>query len=112
MYLDEGFLLRIHIGETDKHQAMPLYEWLVRKAKKENLAGITVLRGIEGFGARNQLHTTAILQLSTDLPIIIEIIDTEEKIKHFMTIIDKILQGGVITLQKVQVKTYLPQINK
>ena len=79
----EGSLLRIFIGESDKHEGMPLYEWIVRKAREQGLAGATVLRGIEGFGAHSRVHTAKILRLSTDLPIVVEIVDSLEKIEGF-----------------------------
>ena len=80
----KGQLLRIFIGEDDKHERLPLYEWIVRKAREQGLAGATVLRGLEGFGARSHLHTSRILRLSSDLPIIVEIVDTPEKIEAFL----------------------------
>ena len=81
---NEGKLLRIFIGENDKYEKMPLFEWIVRKARDEGLAGATVLRGLEGYGAHSRLHTAKILRLSADLPIVIEIIDAEEKIEAFL----------------------------
>src|SRR5690348_6095272 len=105
----EGYLLRIFIGETDKKEGLPLYEWLVRKAKQEHLAGATVLRGIEGFGAKSRIHTAKILQLSTDLPIIIEIIDTLEKIEAFMPIVDEAVHDGMATLEQIQIRFYRSQ---
>lgn len=103
---EEGYLLRILVGESDKYENLPLFEWLVRKAKQEKLAGATVLRGIESFGASSHVHTARILQLSTDLPIIIEIIDTIEKIEAFIPIVDKVMPGGLVTLQNVRIKLY------
>lgn len=79
---EEGYLLRIFVGEADKKEGVPLYEWIVRRAKQEKIAGATVLRGIEGFGAQSHIHTARILQLSTDLPIVIELIDTLKKSKR------------------------------
>ena len=76
----DGKLLRIFIGESDKYEGHPLHEWIVRRAREHGLAGATVLRGLEGFGAHSRLHTAKVLRLSTDLPIVIEIVDTEEKI--------------------------------
>lgn len=103
---EDGYLLRIFIGESDKKDNMPLYEWIVRRAKEEKLAGATVLRGIEGYGAESHIHTARILQLSTDLPIIIEIIDTLEKIEKFMPIVDDVMKDGLATLEKVKIKLY------
>lgn len=103
---EDGYLLRIFIGESDKKDGIPLYEWIVRRAKTEKLAGATVLRAIEGFGATSHVHTSRILQLSTDLPLIIEIIDTIEKIEQFMLILDDVMQGGLVTLEKAKIKLY------
>jgi len=103
---NEGKLLRIFIGENDKHQKMPLYEWIVRKAREEGLAGATVLRGLEGYGAHSRLHTAKILRLSADLPIVIEIIDAEEKIEAFLPLIDDAVSEGLATVEKVEVRFY------
>ena len=103
---EEGHLLRIFIGESDKHNGMPLYEWIVRKARENGLAGATVLRGIEGFGAHSRLHTAKILRLSIDLPIVIEIVDTKDKIENFLPVIDFAIQEGLATLEKVQIRFY------
>ena len=101
-----GKLLRIFIGESDKHQGVPLHEWIVRRAREEGLAGATVLRGLEGFGAHSLLHTAKILRLSTDLPIVIEIVDTEEKIEAFLPAIDSTIGEGLVTIEKVEVRFY------
>lgn len=101
-----GKLLRIFVGESDKHQGIPLYEWIVRQARQQGLAGATVLRGLEGFGAHSRLHTTKILRLSTDLPIVIEIVDEEEKIEAFLPAIDAAIGEGLATLEKVEVRLY------
>lgn len=106
MLPEEGYLLRIFVGESDKKEGLPLYEWIVRRAKQEKLAGATVLRGIEGFGAGSHIHTARILQLSTDLAIIIEIIDTLEKIEKFIPIVDEAITDGLATLEKVQIRLY------
>jgi len=102
----EGKLLRIFIGENDKYNRMPLFEWIVRKSREEGLAGATVLRGLEGFGAHSRLHTAKILRLSSDLPIVIEIIDTEEKIEAFLPLIDNAISDGLATVEKVDVRFY------
>lgn len=104
--LKEGKLLRIFIGESDKHEGLPLFEWIVRKAREENLAGATVLRGLEGFGAKSLLHTAKILRLSSDLPMVIEIVDTEEKIERFLPVIDGAIDEGLATVEKVEVHFY------
>jgi PII-like signaling protein len=102
----DGKLLRIFVGESDKHQGVPLHEWIVRRAREEGLAGATVLRGLEGFGAHSRLHTAKILRLSTDLPIVIEIVDTEEKIEAFLPAIDSAISEGLVTIEKVEVRFY------
>ena len=96
----EGSLLRIFIGESDKHEGMPLYEWIVRKAREQGLAGATVLRGLEGFGAHSRVHTAKILRLSTDLPIVVEIVDSLEKIEAFLPAVDGAIREGLATLEK------------
>lgn len=103
---EEGHLLRIFVGESDRHDGAPLYEWIVRKAREHGLAGATVLRGLEGFGAHSRLHTAKILRLSVDLPIIIEIVDTEEKIEAFLPVIDGAIPEGLATLEKVRIRFY------
>lgn len=102
----DGKLLRIFIGEDDKHAGLPLFEWIVRKAREEGLAGATVLRGLEGFGARSRLHTAKILRLSSDLPVIVEIVDIEEKIETFLPLIDDAIGEGLATVEKVEVRFY------
>jgi PII-like signaling protein len=103
---DEGKLLRIFIGENDKHEGLPLFEWIVRTARENGLAGATVLRGLEGFGARSRLHTAKILRLSSDLPVIVEIVDTEEKIETFLPLIDDAIGEGLATVENVEVRFY------
>ncbi len=103
---EQGHLLRIFIGESDKHEGTPLYEWIVRKAKEHGLAGTTVLRGVEGFGAHSRLHTAKILRLSEDLPIVVEIVDTREKIEAFLPVIDEAVPEGLATLEKVEIRFY------
>ena len=102
----DGHLLRIFIGENDKHGRVPLYEWIVRKAREQGLAGATVLRGITGFGAKSHLHTAKVLRLSVDLPIVIEIVDTKEKIEAFLPTIDESIPEGLATLEKVEIRFY------
>lgn len=103
---EQGHLLRIFIGESDKHEGTPLYEWIVCRAKEHGLAGATVLRGLEGFGAHSRLHTAKILRLSEDLPIVVEIVDTKEKIEAFLPIIDAAIPEGLATLEKVEIRFY------
>ena len=102
----EGKLLRIFIGESDKREGLPLYEWIVRKAREQGLAGATVLRGLEGFGARSRLHTAKLLRLSSDLPIIVEIVDTASKIESFLLLVDDAVEEGLATIEKVEVHLY------
>jgi PII-like signaling protein len=102
----QALLLRIFIGEDDKFGGSPLYEAIVLKAREMHLAGATVLRGPMGFGASSRLHTTRILRLSEDLPLVIEIVDSEEKIDDFLPVLDRMMSSGLITLEKVQVLQY------
>ena len=102
----QGKLLRIFIGESDRHDNMPLYEWLVREARQQGLAGATVLRGLEGFGAHSRLHTAKILRLSADLPIVVEIVDAADKIDAFLRSTDHAIGEGLATLEKVEVHFY------
>lgn len=102
----EAKLLRIFLGESDKWQGQPLYEAIVLEAKKAGLAGATVFKGFMGFGAHSRIHTAKILQLSEDLPILIEIVDSEEKIQAFMPTLDQMVREGLITMEKVEVIQY------
>jgi PII-like signaling protein len=103
---EEGQLLRIFIGESDKYEKQPLYEWIVRKARETGLAGATVFRGLEGYGASSRLHTAKLLRLSSDLPIVIEIVDTNEKIEKFIPLIDRAITNGLATLEKATIRFY------
>ena len=102
----DGYLLRIFIGESDRWHGTPLYEAIVIKARELHIAGATVLRGPMGFGANSRLHTTKILRLSEDLPMIVEIVDAKEKIDELMPHIDEMVQEGLVTLEPVQVIQY------
>ena len=102
----QGKLLRIFIGENDRWQHQPLYEAIVLKAREQGLAGATVLRGPMGFGHSSRLHTAKILRLSEDLPMVIELVDSEEKIRGFLPVLDQIMTSGLVTLEKVQVLQY------
>ncbi len=102
----DGKLLRIFIGESDKYKGQPLYEWIVLKARDRGMAGATVLRGLEGFGAHSRLHTAKILRLSSDLPIVVEIVDTENKIESFLPLIDDAIGEGLATVERVEVRFY------
>jgi hypothetical protein len=102
----DGYLLRIFLGESDRWQGQPLYEAIVMKARELHMAGATVLRGPMGFGKNSRLHTTKILRLSEDLPIVIEIVDAKEKIDELMPHIDQMVQEGLVTLERVHVIKY------
>lgn len=102
----EAARLRIFIGESDRWQHQPLYEAIVLKAREAHLAGATVLRGPMGFGKSSRLHTAKILRLSTDLPVVIEMVDSEEKINAFLPVLETMLGGGLVTLEKVKVIHY------
>ena len=103
---EDAKLLRIFIGENDRWEGKPLFEAIVQKARKDGLAGATVLKGFEGFGAHSRIHTAKILRLSEDLPIVIEIVDSEEKIEAFLPELDEMVKEGLITLEKVRVIKY------
>src|SRR4030095_7405341 len=100
---EDAVLLRIFIGESDRCQHRPLYEAIVLKARELELAGATVLRGPMGFGKSSHLHTAKILRLSMDLPIVIEIVDTAQKINAFLPVLDEMMGGGLVTLEKMKV---------
>jgi PII-like signaling protein len=102
----DALLLRIFIGEDDKFERKPLYEAIVLKAREMHLAGATVLRGPLGFGHASRLHTAKILRLAQDLPLVIEIVDTQEKIDAFLPTLDAMMVSGLVTLEKVQVLQY------
>jgi PII-like signaling protein len=102
----EGVLVRIFIGDSDRHEGIPLYEAVVQRAREKGLAGATVFRGFEGFGAHSLIHTSRILRLSEDLPIVIEIVDKKEKIDAFLPELDSLIHEGLVTTEKVQVIFY------
>jgi PII-like signaling protein len=101
-----GKLLRIYIGESDTYKGKPLYEAIVHKARENNLAGATVLRGIMGYGANSRLHTSKILRLSEDLPLVIEIVDTQEKIETILPFLDETVTEGLITIEEIEIFKY------
>jgi PII-like signaling protein len=105
----DSLLLRIFIGESDRYEHRPLYEAIVLKARELKLAGATVLRSPMGFGACSHLHTTKILRLSEDLPMVVEIVDAEDKINAFLPVLDAMMGGGLVTLEKVRVIHYRDQ---
>jgi PII-like signaling protein len=106
MLPEEAYLLRIFIGESDRHDGKLLYEWIVQKARAEGLAGATVMRGMMGFGAHSRMHTFKIERLSQDLPVIVEIVDTREKLEQFLALIDNEIEEGMATLEQVQIHFY------
>jgi uncharacterized protein len=106
MLPEEGYLLRIFIGESDRHEGTLLYEWIVLKAREAGLAGATVMRGMMGFGAHSRLHTFKIERLSQDLPVIVEIVDTREKLESFLALIDKEIEEGMATLEEIKIHFY------
>jgi uncharacterized protein len=103
---ENGMLLRVFIGESDMYKGKTLYESIVLKARELNLAGATVLRGIMGFGADSRMHTAKLLRLSEDLPVVIEIIDSEEKLNTILPFLDEVVEEGLITLEKARVIKY------
>lgn len=106
MLPENGHLLRVFVGESEKHDGKPLYEWIVRKAKEKGLAGATVLRAVEGYGAHNRIHTVKLLDLSTNLPMIIEIVDEIEKIEDFLNFLESVIEEGLATVEKVHVRFF------
>ena len=108
----EGFLLRIIIGESDRYEGKPLYEWIVIKARECGVAGATVVRGMMGYGASSRIKTTSILRLSEDLPVIIELVDTRRMLEEFLEVVDPALKEGLITLEKMNIRMYRSGKNK
>jgi PII-like signaling protein len=102
----EGKLLRIFVGESDTWHGKPLYQAIVERVRAEGLAGATVIRGIEGFGADSRIHTSRILRLSEDLPVLIEIVDSAERIDHILPILDEMVTEGLVTLERVEIIAY------
>jgi hypothetical protein len=102
----EGLLIRIFVGESDRWDGLPLYEAIVQKAREKGLAGATVLRGVEGYGAHNLIHTARIQRLSQDLPMVLEIVDQKEKIEAFLPELDAMIPEGLVTLEPVHIILY------
>ena len=101
-----GKLLRIYVGELDTHAGQPLYQWLIEEARRKGLAGATALRGLEGFGAHSEVHTAKVLRLSVDLPVVIEIIDSVERIDAFLLLVDDVIDEGLATVERVDMHLY------
>lgn len=108
----ERTLMRIFIGENDKHEGRPLYEALLHRFREKGLAGATVLRGVAGFGASSKVHTDKVLRLSLDLPLIIEVVETEEAIQTVLPDLDRMIGGGLITLERARVIMYRPAMTR
>jgi len=104
----ERVLMRIFIGESDRHEGRPLYERLVELFRERGFAGTTVVRGIMGFGANAMVHTAKILRLSMDLPIVVEVVDSEERIQEILPELDGMIEGGLVTMERVRVVVYRP----
>jgi len=102
----EGKLVRVFIGESDTYRGKPLYQAIVERIREEHFAGATVIRGIEGYGASSRLHTARILRLSEDLPVVIEVVDTEERIEQLLPILDEMVRDGLVTVEKAHIITY------
>jgi uncharacterized protein len=105
---EEAELLRIFIGESDKHDGKPLHEAIVEEARRQCLGGATVFRGVMGYGAHSRVHTSKVLRLSEDLPIIIEIVDSPEKIEDFLPALDEMMNEGLVTVERAKVLVYRP----
>ena len=103
---ENGQLLRIFIGESDQWHGKPLYEGIILKAREAGLAGAPMLRGLMGYGANSRIHTAKLLRLSEDLPVIVEIVDSEEKITNFLPMIDEMVQEGLVTLEDIKIIQY------
>jgi PII-like signaling protein len=102
MEFQQGLLLRAFVGEGDRCEGEPLYKWLIDRAHTEGLAGATVLRGMEGFGADGRVHTSRVMRLSTDLPLVVEMVDSAEKVEAFLELLDGVVDKGVITVERIR----------
>lgn len=105
---EDAVMLRIYVGEQDMHRHVPLYEALVMKARELNIAGATVMRGVMGYGASSRIHTTKVLRLSEDMPMVVELVDTEERLQTFLPILNEMVSGGLVTMERIRVKRYRP----
>jgi PII-like signaling protein len=105
-FQEEGYLLRIFIGEKDRYQGRPLYEWIVLQARQYDVAGATVLRGIMGYGMQSRIQTSKVLRLSEDLPVVIELVDSKEKLEAFLPEVDRCVSEGLVTMERAEVRLY------
>ena len=105
-YLEEGCLLRVFVGESDRYDGMALYEWIVQLARDHGIAGATALRGMAGYGIHHRIHTAKVLRLTTELPVIVEIVDTVENIKRFLPVLDGVIHEGIATLERVEIRAF------
>ncbi len=105
-YLEEGCLLRVFVGESDRHEGMPLYEWIIQMARDHGIAGATALRGMAGYGVHHRIHTTKVLRLTTELPVIVEIVDTVENLKRFLPVLEAVIHEGIATLEHVEIRSF------
>ncbi|MCE5300059.1 MAG: DUF190 domain-containing protein [Spirochaetia bacterium] len=102
----DSVLLRIFVGEEEKFEGKPVYEAVVMKAREMNMAGATVLRGILGYGKTSRIRSARVIEMSQDLPVVVEIVDTEDRVRNFIPVIERMLKGGMITMEKAQVLHY------
>ncbi len=102
----DGLLLRVFVGEADHHDGRPLYEALVLKAREMGMAGATVVRGVQGFGAHSRLHTAKVLRLSEDLPMVVEIVDREDRVREFIPVCDAMVRDGLVTIEPIEILRY------
>lgn len=107
--VEEATLLRVYLGQHDRHGSHPLYEAILQEARSRRLAGATVLRGVAGFGADSRMHAEKLLTLSEDLPLVVEIVDREEKIDEFLPFLDEVVSEGLVTMEKVRTVKYRPE---
>ena len=104
--LRKGELLRIYIGQSDTYKGLPLCEWIVKKAHERGLTSATVVRGLEGFSSRGRVHTVKIIRLSSNLPVIVEIVDTPQKVEDFLPIVEEAIQDGMVTIENIRIRLY------
>lgn len=106
--VEQGRLLRIFVGENHRHHGIPLFEAIIQKAREKGLAGATILKAVEGYGIHKKIHTHRLLELAEEMPIIVEIVDTPEKIESFLPLLDEMIKEGTVTLEDVKLIRYIP----